>query len=90
MSLLDVIRYPISDPPTLEELEALPKDIQHEWLTHHVANNAEVSTLAGAQAALELNWFWAEKNLREQEWDDTWCREQIRALRQLIRDYDSV
>lgn len=31
MSLFDVIRYPISDVPTLEELEAIPDEIFNQW-----------------------------------------------------------
>lgn len=31
MTLFDVIRYPISDKPTVEELEALPTDVFMTW-----------------------------------------------------------
>ncbi len=31
MSLFDVIRYPISTPPTLEELHQLPNDLYKDW-----------------------------------------------------------
>ena len=31
MSLFDVLRYPISDHPTKEEFEALPKDLFEQW-----------------------------------------------------------
>ena len=31
MSLFDVIRYPISDPPTAEELYNLPEKIFSDW-----------------------------------------------------------
>ena len=33
MSLFDVIRYPISNPPTLEELQRLPGDLYQEWVS---------------------------------------------------------
>ena len=33
MTIFDVIRYPISDLPTLEELKALPPEIMEKW-TH--------------------------------------------------------
>ncbi len=32
MSLFDVIKYPISDPPTYTELTALPYDIWIKWV----------------------------------------------------------
>ena len=32
MSLFDVIKYPISDPPTPEEINALPRDLSMKWL----------------------------------------------------------
>ena len=32
MSLFDVIKYPISTPPTTEELEALPHELFQKWL----------------------------------------------------------
>lgn len=32
MSLFDVLRYPISDHPTVEELEALPNKIYKKWI----------------------------------------------------------
>jgi hypothetical protein len=31
MSIFDVIKYPISEPPTKEELEALPDDLYNYW-----------------------------------------------------------
>lgn len=32
MSLFDVIKYPIGNPPTYEQLAALPSDLYLEWL----------------------------------------------------------
>lgn len=32
MSLFDVIRYPISDPPTIQEITRLPEDLYLEWI----------------------------------------------------------
>ncbi len=34
MSLFDVIRYPISDIPTEDQLAALPEDLLDKWLDH--------------------------------------------------------
>ena len=32
MSLFDTIKYPISDPPTEEELRALPVNLFNQWI----------------------------------------------------------
>ncbi len=32
MSLFDILRYPISDSPTVEQLKALPTELYREWL----------------------------------------------------------
>jgi hypothetical protein len=34
MSIFTVIKYPISDSPTKEEIDALPNELMEEW-THH-------------------------------------------------------
>ena len=34
MSIFDVIRYPISWPPTMVELKALPPDLYTKWATY--------------------------------------------------------
>ena len=42
MGLFDVLRYPISDQPTVEELAALPRDLYNVWRTSvgwYVATN---------------------------------------------------
>ncbi len=33
MSIFDVLRYPISDKPTYEQIRALPNDIYSIWVT---------------------------------------------------------
>ena len=44
MSLFDVIKYPISDPPTKQELEAVPEYIIRRWATRNgwMASTASV------------------------------------------------
>ena len=32
MSIFDVIKYPISEPPKVSELKALPPEIFNEWM----------------------------------------------------------
>jgi hypothetical protein len=34
MSIFAVIKYPISDPPTEEQIIALPVDLLQKWLCH--------------------------------------------------------
>ena len=38
MTIFDSIRYPISLPPTKEQLEALPQDIFEYWIDKHTAD----------------------------------------------------
>lgn len=46
MTIFNVIRYPISSPPTLAELEALPLDVYARWVrkTFHIGGIGKVST----------------------------------------------
>jgi len=34
MTIFDTIKYPVSDLPTLEQLEAIPESIYIEWRTY--------------------------------------------------------
>jgi hypothetical protein len=43
VSIFDVIRYPISLPPTAEELAALPEDLYTYWIDFHTIDWSRVS-----------------------------------------------
>lgn len=34
MSIFTVIKYPISNPPTAEQLKVLPTDLINKWINH--------------------------------------------------------
>lgn len=40
MTIFHSLKYPISDPPTREELQALPKEIFEEWCQHIIVHQA--------------------------------------------------
>lgn len=40
MSLFHVLKYPVSDPPTMEELAALPHPILQQWAEFVYENNS--------------------------------------------------
>jgi hypothetical protein len=76
MSLFDVLRYPISEPPTKEELEALPNDIWDKWVA--ISQWPE-----SASKTLIVEWYGGidYTNLPSVE------REIIK-LKQIIKDYN--
>ena len=42
MTIFHIIKYPISSPPTMEELESLPKEIITKWQDHsRLVKNAD-------------------------------------------------
>jgi len=46
MTIFDTLRYPISIPPTVEELEALPWDLYIHWLeVEHKSSAIERATV---------------------------------------------
>jgi hypothetical protein len=54
MSLFTVLKYPISWPPTKEELEALPKEVLDRWVEHNVWNVACSATISNMMQVLYL------------------------------------
>lgn len=85
MSLFDVIRYPISDPPTPEELEALPGEIFNRWV--HTSDWCDVPrTSAIVPSRLYIgNWYQTyhiDGRLKNIDWHD------IQMLRRMIREYE--
>ena len=76
MGVFDVLRYPISDLPTAEELAALPKDIYDEWTK--VAWDGVYYTPTST-----ADWYkgFKDKGLNFQHGT-------ITILRKMIKDYD--
>lgn len=75
MSLFDVIRYPISDPPTEKELSALPEDLYYKWFkTMNWSHHTTPSIVAEWFAVLDYPTRFRTRALE--------------TLQRLIREYD--
>ena len=72
MTIFDVIRYPISDVPTAEEMEALPRDLFKKWARENGwgAYDYRQGRIAGAY------------------YKGSPYEKDIPILRQMIKDYD--
>jgi hypothetical protein len=82
MSLFDVIKYPISDIPTVEELEALPKDIWDKWIDESSwggpdYKNGRLKILLWFKLVASI----VDHNIPELQQD-------VRLLRKIIKDYN--
>jgi hypothetical protein len=61
MSIFDVIRYPISDPPTYEELNNLPDDLFDMWCNMTTLGPRPYPSTAQTRAYM-CNWYSIEGN----------------------------
>jgi hypothetical protein len=50
MSLFDAIRYPISNKPTVEELQRVPQQIIQQWRDHTVWKQHSTISIEGVSA----------------------------------------
>ena len=80
MTIFDVIRYPISYPPTAEELSRLPGDLFEAW-----RNSSEWS-----ERVCDQEWIaeWYARYLDTQYFLKA-DYEDLARLKQMIKDYDS-
>jgi hypothetical protein len=78
MTIFDSLKYPISNPPTMEQLKAVPRCILTPWLDLEDDFDWEDDDLL--EAALEQYINWNNKTTRKE----------LRNLRQLISDYDNI
>ena len=46
MSLFDIIKYPISDTPTKEQLDALPDEIYQKWVVMYFSKQIPRKSMA--------------------------------------------
>ena len=75
MTIFDVIRYPISIPPTEEELEAVPKIIFNKW-------RDDIGLHSKFQPSDFVRWY-------NNGMDNVYVNE-ITQLKQMIADYDDL
>jgi uncharacterized protein (DUF2126 family) len=76
MTIFDSIKYPISNPPTVEELEALPRRLFHRWARKHFFIVANKRTIAVEK------WYRTEANAKDQS--KLYWREELQDLRNMI------
>ena len=78
MTIFDTIRYPISDIPTVEQLEALPSTLFRRWAKR--ANFEREASILGIV-------FWFECEYVNRELWNTYpsAKEDIQLLRDMIR-----
>jgi hypothetical protein len=86
MSLFDVLKYPISNPPTLQELEALPVVIFDRWVI-----DANLWHIRLEHRPTPLSIHSQMKQYRKQ-WNitDLDMKYKINLLRQYILEYEPV
>ena len=86
MSLFDVIKYPISIPPTKEEFEALPDEIYINWsqLTENsfIPKRIHTDNQNSIRMAKNSAVYWFNISVSA---DD---RKDLELLRQMIKEYD--
>jgi hypothetical protein len=85
MSLFDVLRYPVSIPPTLEEFQRIPKDLFNKWAqsanwTAWVPGTHDREGMVVFYTGIFDSHDRTEKNLRH-------YRDEIESLRQMIKEY---
>ncbi len=76
MSLFDVLRWPISDEPTKEELEALPCSLFKEWMS-------EVGFVPANWSHENVAWYYRKERLAIKI-----AVHDIRVLRKMIEEYN--
>lgn len=84
MSLFDVLKYPISTPPTKEELSALPRDFLLQWMVM-VKFNLSTDLVSGVDKETDIvSWIYecyTNDLVIPSDFND------LILLRKLIRDY---
>ena len=74
MTIFDTLKYQISDPPTKEELTAIPVDLYGEWL---ISSGWEWSKTSPPPPSIVSMSYVGDPESPD-----------IKLLRQMIRDYD--
>ena len=83
MTIFDVIRYPISEPPTQEEFENLPRAVYSRWVS---AWNLDKKVFRPNDFA---RYYKLVYNATDHDFLPMY-REKLLELRQMIKDYDNI
>jgi len=77
MTIFDSIKYPISNPPTLEQLENIPYHILYEWkINNNFTENATPYSIYG----------FYKREVEDCTYTD--CKWEVDNLRRRIKEYD--
>ena len=83
MSLFDIIKYPISDPPTEYELSALPRSLYAKWLKCTFWQHRSSPTIVSS-------YYHDLYFLSSSSYADGFYKKDIPALRKMIKEYDDI
>jgi len=87
MSLFDTLKYPISVPPKMHELESLPVDLFKSWVDHYACSWSTVTEETRHDSVWVSEWLsahWGSESI-----DHTANVTDIELLRKLINEYES-
>ena len=88
MSLFDIIRYPISDPPTEQELTALPVGMMCKWL--QMTDWKEISPARTNIADVVEYYEFASNDSSAPDGCKELALQELVLLRKMIREYEPV
>ena len=88
MTIFDSIKYPISDPPTEEELTNLPKELYDRWVGYW--NYPVIKELPPAHIAAYYRFVSNLRELEEDEGLQKVYKQKLDILRRLIHEYDNI
>ena len=78
MTIFDVLRYPISEPPTEEELDRLPRDLLECWKSNN-------GFMWSTDTEMISNFYMT--SFRNKEYLGK-CKKEINELRRMVKEYD--
>lgn len=79
MTIFDTLRYPNSDPPTEEQLRALPIELYEKWIHQ-----------SGWTMWKEYRLLANVLVVHAARYEAPYCLSRFAALRQMIKDYDNI
>lgn len=82
MSLFDIIKYPISMPPTEDELVALPTDLFGDWISK-TGWGEPTCHKQPVQIAMWYNRHWSNLRILQE-------RNELTLLKQMIKEYEPI
>ena len=85
MSIFDILRYPISNPPTVEELRALPFGLFDHWVSISDWRKLDVGSVSADLVAAWYKTHWDQILILGEHQID---RDDVNLLKKIIKEYD--